>query len=150
MLNNFKEQLQTYLAKVFKESYPAKIDLPLPELEIPNDKQHGDLACSIALQSAKILKKPPFEIAEEICSLFQTAVNESPFKDKLEKIEVRRPGFINFFLVPAALHDVLKEILIQGDQYGCCAWGQKKRAQIEFVSANPTGPLSVAMPGRPL
>jgi arginyl-tRNA synthetase len=105
-------------------------------VERTKDRQHGDFACNAALMLAKPAKRKPRDIAEAIVA----ALAES---DQVEKVEIAGPGFINFFLTPAAYHGVVGDILEKGGQYGRSTVGANKSVQVEFVSANPTGPLHV-------
>ena len=144
MLSGLKEQLQTAIAASLKEFFPNEKDVPSVELDAPGDKSHGDLATNIALKSAKVIKKPPMVIAEEFCRAIRGGLNQEPLAGKIEKIEPKQPGFINFFFAPAASYDILEHVLDEQDNYGRSDFGKKTKMQIEFVSANPTGPLSVA------
>ena len=103
-------------------------------LEVPKDKQHGDFACNIAMLLAKSLRMPPRKIAEaiaeEICS-----------GDEIERVEVAGAGFINFYLSNARLYEVIRAIEDEGEDYGRIDLGKGKRVMVEFVSANPTGPM---------
>lgn len=145
MLSHFKIQLQTQLERSLKKAFPSrKKTLPSVELEIPADKQHGEFASNIALKSSKLFKKPPMDIAGEFLPVFQNVAGDKLFRGKIAKIEVKKPGFINFYLTPAALYDILDQVFKEDKDYGCLDFGAKKKIQIEFVSANPTGPLSVA------
>ena len=113
-------------------------DLPPVHLEIPSEKHHGDLATSIALQLASQLSLSPRKVAEVI-------VKHIPADSSvISQIEVAGPGFINFFLTPGALYPVLGDIEKEGANYGRSDLGKGKKVLIEFVSANPTGPLTVA------
>lgn len=103
-------------------------------LETPKDKQHGDFACNIAMLLAKSLKMPPRRIAEEITA-------EAELCKEIERIEVAGAGFINFYLSNSAFYEVLGEIEAQGKDYGRIDMGKGKRVMLEFVSANPTGPM---------
>ncbi len=143
MSSDFKTQLQTFLNETLSQNFPSK-NLHLIELETPTQKIHGDYACNIALKSAKIFKKPPLMIAEELCSIIQKKILDSPLSESIDKIEIKNPGFINFYLTPQAIFKTLHKIFNEQDHYGQSNFGQKKKIQIEFVSANPTGPLSVA------
>jgi arginyl-tRNA synthetase len=105
-------------------------------IERTKDKAHGDLASNIALTLSKAAKKPPRDIAQLIIDGFPT----SP---QLNKCEIAGPGFINFFLNESAASAVVLDILQQGDKYGRCNDGEGRKVQVEFVSANPTGPLHV-------
>lgn len=116
-------------------SLPSDIT-PRIQIDRTRDKSHGDLASNIALTLAKPAKKPPRDLAQQICDALPT----SP---QLSKTEIAGPGFINFFLNEAAASQVIKDILEQGNNYGKNSSGQGKKVQVEYVSANPTGPLHV-------
>ena len=109
----------------------------LPTIELSRTKQesHGDFACNIAMPLAKQLKRNPRDVAKAI----QDALPNSPWVDKTE---IAGAGFINFFLNNASKQRVVTEILQQGQNFGR-APALGKRVQVEFVSANPTGPLHV-------
>jgi arginyl-tRNA synthetase len=104
-------------------------------LERPRESAHGDFASSVAMQLARALKDNPRRIAERL-------VHELPASPWLEKAEVAGAGFINFTLVPAAKTRVVQQVLARGDDFGRVAPSGRK-LQVEFVSANPTGPLHV-------
>lgn len=102
------------------------------------DKSHGDFATNIALALAKQAGKPPRALAESICeNIAQSAPAE------VEKTEIAGPGFINFFVSSASQFSVLNAVFDQQDQFGRAPAKSKERVQVEFVSANPTGPLHV-------
>jgi arginyl-tRNA synthetase len=105
-------------------------------LEHPKFARHGDYACNLALQLAKQLRQKPREIAARLVS----ALPDSPY---LEKAEVAGAGFINLFLTRSYKQQTVGRILLAGSGYGTSEVGQKKKVQVEFVSANPTGPLHV-------
>ena len=105
-------------------------------LEKPKQPHHGDYACNIALQLAKQLRARPRDIAERLVQALPT----SPF---LEKAEVAGAGFINLFVTREFKQQAARRVLVAGERYGHCASGQGKKIQVEFVSANPTGPLHV-------
>ena len=107
------------------------------ELERPASADHGDYATNAALQLAPERKQPPREIAEEIAGKAQTL-------DAVERAEVAGPGFVNLWLSPAWYGDALREILAAGERYGAGAADKRERVQVEMVSANPTGPITVA------
>jgi arginyl-tRNA synthetase len=109
--------------------------LPEPEILAPKQKEHGDFATNVALALAKPAGRPPREVAE----ILVEALAPAPF---LERVEVAGPGFLNVFTTDAWLHDALREIAARGDAYGRAA-PRGRRIQVEFVSANPTGPLHV-------
>lgn len=106
-------------------------------LEKPRDPGHGDLATNVALKLAAQLKRPAREIAQQIADRVQLSPGT------VERIEVAGPGFINFWLAAEALTDVLPQILEGGEKWGGSAKGRSKLVNVEFVSANPTGPLHV-------
>ena len=105
-------------------------------VEHTKSKEHGDFASNIALLLAKATRSKPRELAEKI-------VKALPASDKVAKVEIAGAGFINFFLSPVAFHGVVCEILQQAAAYGSSRFGQGLPVQVEFVSANPTGPLHV-------
>ncbi len=109
---------------------------PEVKLDYPKQAGHGDYAANIALPLAKKLKRNPREIAQQI-------VDHIPENNLVDKIEIAGPGFINFFIKDSAFYDLLKDILKLGDAYGYMERPGHKKLQIEYVSANPTGPLHV-------
>ena len=113
---------------------------PIVVLERPRDASHGDAACNIAMQLAKQLKQNPRELAQTIVN----AVLANPAgKGLIEAVEIAGPGFINVRVCAAAKQAVVKTILAEGDRYGRSTAGAGKQVILEFVSANPTGPLHV-------
>ena len=109
-------------------------------LERPRDAAHGDIACNIAMQLAKRLKTNPRTLAQALV----TAVLADPARAGLiDALEIAGPGFINLRLAPAARQAVVHEVLRQGAAYGRSTAGAGRQVLIEFVSANPTGPLHV-------
>jgi arginyl-tRNA synthetase len=105
-------------------------------LEPPRDSQHGDLATNLAFQLAKRLKLSPRQVAEKIAAEFDSAACA------VSKVEVAGPGFINFWLAGEALAATIREVVEQ-DDYGRSDTGGGRKVNVEFVSANPTGPLHV-------
>jgi arginyl-tRNA synthetase len=105
-------------------------------VERTRDPAHGDFASNIAMQLAKPARKNPREIAAEIVAALAAA-------EQIEKIEIAGPGFINFHLSPAAFHAELKTILAAGEGYGRQEQKDGPKILLEFISANPTGPLHV-------
>ena len=114
------------------------------ELEIPKEKSHGDISSNIALKTSRLASKPPVEFAELLKARLDISIQESPVKDAIERLEVKKPGFINFFVSRKCLHGVLSEIKRLGEDFGKSDSGGGAKLQIEFVSANPTGPLTIA------
>jgi arginyl-tRNA synthetase len=117
------------------EGILPKADLPEVLLEVPPEKSFGDFATNFAMQAARPLKANPRKIAEAIVARLAF-----PW---LDRAEIAGPGFINFYLKQDWLYALLQEILDQGETYGNTTAGQRQKIQIEFVSANPTGPLHV-------
>jgi arginyl-tRNA synthetase len=103
----------------------------------PKNAQYGDYATNVALGLAKVFKRPPLAIAEDLAGRIPTNLTW------LERVEVAKPGFINFYLKDQAFHGTLLQVLRQGETYGRAAWGAGRKVQVEFVSANPTGPLHI-------
>jgi arginyl-tRNA synthetase len=113
---------------------------PVVTLERPRDASHGDIACNIAMQLSKALKKNPRELAQALVA----AVLANPARAGLvDAIDIAGPGFINLRLAAAAKQAVVTTILGQGAAYGQSTHGAGNKVLIEFVSANPTGPLHV-------
>lgn len=113
---------------------------PAVSLERPRDAAHGDVACNIAMQLAKPLKKNPREIAQNILG---TVLSDPLCKNLIESGEIAGPGFINLRLTSAAKQSVVRVIMEQKEKYGYGSRGAGKKVMVEFVSANPTGPLHV-------
>lgn len=113
---------------------------PTVVLEIPRDPSLGDVACNVAMQLAKPLKKNPRELAQGIVASLQAHCGEQAL---LASVEIAGPGFINLRLSNAAKQEVVKVVLAQADAFGRSELGRGKKVNIEFVSANPTGPLHV-------
>jgi arginyl-tRNA synthetase len=110
-------------------------DLPVPELTPVRQKEYGDFASNVALALAKRAGRPPRDVAQAIAD----ALPPAPF---IEKVEVAGPGFLNVFTTDEWLHDALRRIAAEGDAYGRAA-ASGRRVQVEFVSSNPTGPLTI-------
>ena len=109
------------------------IDISKIVIERSKEKVHGDFASNIAMQLARELKKNPLLIAEDIVNNLDV--------ESFNKVEIARPGFINFFLKSEALSSIIKTIIDEGDNYGSSTYGENKPINVEFVSANPTGDL---------
>ncbi|QAA23675.1 arginine--tRNA ligase [Sporolactobacillus terrae] len=130
--NQLKEEI---IQAVIKAELAAPEEMPDVVLETPKDKAHGDFATNMAMQLARIAKKAPRKIAEEMIASFDKQ------KGHIRQIDIAGPGFINFFLDNQYLTDLVPTIIKAGDAYGCSDSGQGKRVLVEFVSANPTGSL---------
>ena len=130
-----KEQLISNISQCL-----ANLDYPSVDVTIqrPKSPEHGDFASNIALVLAKPLGKNPREIAESIKIELQNS-----FSDNFDSIDIAGPGFINFRLKKSVLSELLLNIISEAKNYGRTEIGNNKRALVEFVSANPTGPLTV-------
>ncbi len=140
-----KTKIENYLKKVINKTL-INTDFKLIntnfkiEVFVPENDNFGHYSTNVALKLAKELKKLPMEIAKEI----ELRIKNYELRI-FEKIEVVQPGFINFWLTEKVLQSELKEILKQKNSYGRSkVKGQRSKAQIEFISANPTGPLTLA------
>ena len=110
-------------------------DLPEFNIEVPADPVHGDLASNFAMASARAFRMSPRAIAEAVAG--SAALDGTPFS----RIEIAGPGFINLFYGPHYYGDVISSAVEAGESYGRTAYGEGKKVQVEFVSANPTGPM---------
>ncbi|MEE8311500.1 MAG: arginine--tRNA ligase [Candidatus Binatia bacterium] len=120
------------------ESGELELDrIPEPHFEVPREQGHGDLATNVAMSLAKSAKRAPREIAEKIVSCLDDSAG------LVDRAEIAGPGFINFTLSTRAWRERLVEIIGAGDTYGSSDTGAGERVQVEFVSANPTGPLHI-------
>lgn len=116
--------------------FPAE---PLPPfiIEIPADRSHGDFAANVAMVCAKPLRMPPRKIAEAIAGALETEGS------MFSRVEIAGPGFLNFFLSSLWYEEVIRNIIAENTTYGESKVGLGKRVLVEFVSANPTGPMHV-------
>lgn len=119
-----------------EEAVPA-VPIPAFGIEIPADKSHGDFAANTAMVCAKAFRMNPRQIAELILSKLN--LNGTLF----DRAETAGPGFLNFFLSRRWFSDVVRNVLDEGDDYGKTDFGAGKRVLVEFVSANPTGPMHI-------
>ena len=115
---------------------PGELAVPGFVIERARSREHGDFACNVAMLLAKAARAKPRELAEKLVAAL-------PSNALVARVEIAGPGFINFFLAGAAYHAELRQILQQGDAYGRSHSGAGRTAGVEFVSANPTGPLHV-------
>ena len=112
---------------------------PMPAfvVEVPGDRTHGDYAVNAAMVSARAFRRAPRQIADALLKHLDLT---GTF---LEKAEVAGPGFLNFFLAPSYYAAAVEAVLAGGDRYGRSSYGQGKKVLVEFVSANPTGPMHI-------
>jgi len=132
-----RDELSFIVRKALQDVFGIAEDFE-PELEIPSLAQHGDYATNAAMVLAKSLKKNPREIAEKLSEPIT-----SLGANILDRLEIAGPGFINFFIKKEAFRRVLPMIFEQGENFGKTDVGKGRFVQVEFVSANPTGPLHV-------
>lgn len=121
--------------KAIADGVFASHELPQVILEVPPKKEFGDFATNFSMQAARAAKTNPRVIAEAIVARMQ--------ETWLDKVVIAGPGFINFYLKSDWLYTMLRDILSQGENYGNSQSGGNQRVQVEYVSANPTGPLHV-------
>ena len=141
LLENMKEKIAAKITEAFKEAVvcgelnatEAEVS-EMIKLEVPKDKLHGDFACNIAMMLSKELHSAPRKIADAVVAHIQT-------DEDIYKVEVAGAGFINFYLTPNWLYKTMQQIEEQDKDYGKIDLGKGKRVMVEFVSANPTGPM---------
>ncbi|MHB0912413.1 MAG: arginine--tRNA ligase [Armatimonadota bacterium] len=112
-------------------------ELPEVGIEPPKNREFGDFTTNVAMVLAAEAKMPPRKIAERLIE------NLKP-DEMVERVEIAGAGFVNFYLKPLWLHDIVRGIVREGDAYGKIDLGQDAKVQVEFVSANPNGPITVA------
>lgn len=138
------EMLKNTNEKIYSILHDLALELGVNEvnflIETPKEKSHGDLASNISLVLAKDLKKPPMEIANK---LLESLKKVTDLEKDFAKIEVVEPGFINFYFSSQYLASKLNEIVSLGSDFGSSDLGKGKKVSVEFVSANPTGPLHI-------
>lgn len=123
--------------KAQSEGLLPDAELPAFTIETPADRSHGDLASNAAMVSARAFHSAPRKIAEAILQ------NIDLSETNLERCEIAGPGFMNFFYSKSYYTSVLREITSKGDKYGTSDFGGGKKVLVEFVSANPTGPMHI-------
>ena len=136
--NQVVEAIAITLKRV-KESGQLPIEtVPFPVVEPPKRPEWGDFSCNVAMTLASTVRQPPLKVAGELA----TSLREQ-FPELFQRIDVAAPGFLNLTLHPMRWMEVLQSIQDQGASYGASSIGNGKRVLLEFVSANPTGPLHV-------
>lgn len=134
-IKKLKEEIIISLKELINSHQLTNSEIPDFEVEIPGDTSHGDLYSNIALISAKKFRTSPKKIAEMI----KAKINLDNLN--IENIEIAGPGFINFFFSKNFFSSILMEIKSKGENYGESSYGKNQKVMIEFVSANPTGPM---------
>ncbi|HQG31954.1 MAG TPA: arginine--tRNA ligase, partial [Deltaproteobacteria bacterium] len=136
-----KEQIESLLKETLHTLMDERVipghDLESVSVSIPSNKAFGDFATNVAMIMASQAKRPPREIAGIIKERMERLT------DVFEKVEIAGPGFINFYVSPAVWVRTLHEVLEQKGDFGRTSYGRGVKVQVEFVSANPTGPLHV-------
>ena len=132
-----KETVMNALGRLVAEGKIEAVPLPAFNVERPADVSHGDFSCNAAMASAKALRNNPRAIGQMIAD---AAVLDGTV---FEKIEVAGPGFLNFFISPLWFNETVGEVISSGGDYGKTELGKGKRVIVEFVSANPTGPMHI-------
>ncbi len=136
-----ESKIRQKLAEAFEKAIgdgTLKLEaVPELYLEAPNNPEHGDYATNVSLQLARVLRMPPMKIADVIVSHLEL------IDELFDKVVVAPPGFINFYLKERAVAAVVTQVLAAGDRYGSSNIGQGRRTNVEFVSSNPTGPLTI-------
>ena len=131
-----RDSIRDALANLRSTGSLPDVEAPAFVVERTKNRSHGDFASNVAMMLAKPAAKKPRDLAQAI-------VDALPARDGIAKVEIAGPGFINFFLSPAAYRHEIGTILDRGAAYGRGAAGAERTAGVEFVSANPTGPLHV-------
>jgi arginyl-tRNA synthetase len=139
MKTKIKEIVLDSARKAFEKGLLPSDKIPDMEIEVPKHDSQGDFSSNFAMMSAGIQKMAPKKIAQILVSTMETMEKA----DYIEKIEIAGPGFINFFLSGSAWHPIVNLILEQDKGFGASKMGAGQKVQVEFVSANPTGPLHV-------
>lgn len=132
-----KETVMNALGRLVADGKIEAVPLPAFNVERPADVSHGDFSCNAAMASAKALRNNPRAIGQMIAD---AAVLDGTV---FEKIEVAGPGFLNFFISPLWFNETVGEVISSGNDYGKTELGKGKRVLVEFVSANPTGPMHI-------
>lgn len=135
--NKLYEAIENAVKSAIENGDLPQADIPKFIIEKPADKKNGDFSSNIAMAGARAFHEAPRMIAEAIVKNF------SLDGGYIDRCEIAGPGFINFYLSDKYYSDVLKDIVASGDSYGRSDYGEGKRILVEFVSANPTGPMHI-------
>lgn len=134
-VNNLKQAITTAINKAIEKGELPQAEIPQFIIETPADRSHGDFATNAAMAGAKSFRMPPFKIAQAITSNLELE------NTMCERFETAGPGFINFFLGSEFYSNAVREILASSEKYGRSDFGKGEKVMVEFVSANPTGPM---------
>lgn len=136
MKEQLRQIIKTALTQLISQKSLPELVLPEIQIDRTKDKSHGDFACNIAMMLARQAKMNPRQIATLL-------IEELPETKFITQVDIAGPGFINFTLSADAAQEIVKTVLQAGEQFGQSELGAGKSVQVEFVSANPTGPLHV-------
>ena len=137
MKTRLRNAVEQVLQQCYAEDLLTSGEMPGFAIEVPSRSDHGDFAVNVAMMLARPEKKAPRQIA-------QLLVDKLMLEQSLwQRVEIAGPGFINFFLTAECWYGVLSDVYTQGDAFGRSTVGSGRRVQVEFVSANPTGPLHI-------
>ena len=115
------------------------------DLEAPRSKEHGDLATNLALKLSRLVNEKPRDVALAVKKVLTETIEKDPrLSQSIKKMEIEGPGFLNFFLTETSITPLLLEIQSLDRKYGASNFSAKKKVILEYVSANPTGPLTIA------
>ena len=133
--NELREAIEAAIKAAIADGSLPEAEIPAFALEIPADRSHGDWACNAAMAGARAFRLAPRKIAEAVVSHLDLTPTY------FDRCEIAGPGFLNFFLNPRFYADVLRDVEALGEQYGRSDFGKGEKVMVEFVSANPTGPM---------
>lgn len=137
MKNRIKKLIIEAALQAYSKGLLSSADFPEVNVETPKAESHGDFSTNFAMVTASLQKMAPRKVAQTVVDQLDDS------RRLLERVEIAGPGFINFYVTPAAWHPVLLEIQEADRGYGAADLGRGERVQVEFVSSNPTGPLHV-------
>ncbi len=143
-MNPIRQEISKELSRLLTYQFPGRDWGPEDSFEVPRDEKFGDLSTNIALRLAKELKKSPRALAEEIQKKLEKILLAAEFKNRISKVTVEGPGFINFYFSQEEITFNLVLVEEKKELFGKPAPAKGKNILLEFVSANPTGPLTIA------
>lgn len=131
---NIQQDIEQAVQQLQRSGQWPPFDIPEFIIEAPQQDLHGDFASNIAMQLAPRVRKNPLEIANDL---------KGVLNGEYDQVQIAHPGFLNFFVSNEALSSEVKEVLQKGERYGCSNIGKQQKVMFEFISANPTGPLTL-------
>jgi len=142
MLTYLETLVLEVVGSAYREVFGTEPSSSLLEVRPADRPEFGDYTSNIAMLAASELKTAPRDIGNKLIQAISEQIQASP-SHPAAKVELAGPGFLNFFLKPSVVQDALKLIVNEEDHYGKSNLGEGKKLQVEFVSSNPTGPLTV-------